>query len=290
MMALTMAVAGALIGGGLLLAVRGLLGPTASLPSFVAELHRPRAAELSAPTSWVDNVLVKTAGHSAERHRADLDICERTPARFAQDRLAWSAIGASPGILALGISPTGIAEFISPVVGILLMVTGAVVGWVFSVFDLRSDAEAKRREFRHALAAYLELVAILQAGGAGTQSALYDAATIGRGSGFRHLKTALSAAQSRREAPWETLGALGQRLGVSELVELKQSMTLAGDGARVRESLRAKADAMRDRARSQQESEAEKKSESMVLPVVMTFAGFLLLIGYPAIAGLSATA
>ncbi len=289
MMAVAMAVAGALIGSGLLLMARGLIGPTASLPSFVAELHRPRATSIAAPTSWVDNVLVKTAGQSAERHRADLDICERTPAKFAQDRLAWSAIGAAPGILALGISPTDLVDFVSPIVAILLTLAGAAAGWVYSVFDLRSDAEAKRREFRHALAAYLELVAILQAGGAGTQSALYDAATIGRGSGFRHLKTALSAAQSRREAPWETLGVLGQRLGVSELIELKQSMALAGDGARVRESLRAKADAMRDKARSQQESEAEKKSESMVLPVVMTFAGFLLLIGYPAIAGLSAT-
>ncbi|MGB3733314.1 MAG: hypothetical protein WA964_00055 [Ilumatobacter sp.] len=285
-----MAIAGALIGGGLLLMVRGAVGPTASLPSFVEELHRPRTATLAAPTSWVDSVLVKTAGQSAERHRADLDICERTPAKFAQDRLAWAAIGAAPGILALGLSPTGIISFVPPMVALLLLLVGAVAGWIFSVFDLRSDAEVKRREFRHALTAYLELVAILQAGGAGTQSALYDAATIGRGSGFRHLKTALSAAQSRREAPWETLGVLGQRLGVSELVELKQSMTLAGDGARVRESLRAKADAMRDKARAQQESEAEKKSESMVLPVVMTFVGFLLLIGYPAISGLSATA
>lgn len=289
MMALTMAFAGALIGGGLLLIARGAMGPAASLPSFVEELHRPRVVTRHTPTSWVDDVLVKTAGQSAQRHQADLDICERTPAKFAQDRLAWTAIGATPGILALGISPTGVVDFVSPVLAILLLVGGAGAGWVFSVFDLRSDADKKRREFRHALAAYLELVAILQAGGAGTQSALYDAATIGRGSGFRHLKTALSAAQSRREAPWETLGALGQRLGVSELVELKQSMTLAGDGARVRESLRAKADAMRDKARAQQESEAEKKSESMVLPVVMTFAGFLLLIGYPAIAGLSAT-
>ena len=66
-------------------------------------------------------------------------------------------------------------------------------------------------------------------------------------------------------------------------------MTLAGDGARVRESLRAKAESMRDKDRNAQESEAEKKSESMVLPVVMVFAGFLLLIGYPAISGLSAT-
>lgn len=283
------ALAGALMGGGLLLALRGAFGVSATLPSFVEELHRSREPVPATPTSWTDDLLAKTVGQSAARHQADLDICERTPTKFAQDRLAWTAIGATPGMLALALSPVGVIGFMTPLVAFLSAITGAVAGWIFSVFDLRSDAEAKRREFRHALSAYLELVAILQAGGAGTQSALYDAAAIGRGSGFRHLKTALSAAQSRREAPWETLGQLGQRLGVSELVELKQSMTLAGDGARVRDSLRAKANAMRDKDRAQQETEAEKKSESMVLPVVMTFAGFLLLIGFPALQGLSAT-
>ena len=180
-------------------------------------------------------------------------------------------------------------ELVSPALALVFAVAGAIGGWWYAVIDLRSDAEAKRREFRHALTAYLELVAILQAGGAGTQSALYDAAAIGRGTGFRHITTALSAAQSRREPPWDTLGELGRRLGIVELIDMKQSTTLAGDGARVRESLRAKAESMRDRDRNDTETEAEKRSESMVLPVVMVFAGFLLLIGYPAISGLSAT-
>ncbi len=289
MMALVMAFAGALVGGGILLIVRGAAGPTASLTSFVDELHRPREVQVAAPTSWTTDVMTKVAGRGAERHAADLAICERTPAKFAQDRLAWTAIGATPGVLALGLSPTGAISVLTPAVGLLLLVAGAVGGWVFSVFDLRSDAEKKRREFRHALSSYLELVAILQAGGAGVMSALYDGATIGRGSAFRHLKTALSAAQARREPPWDTLGVLGERLGVIELIELQQSMTLAGEGAAVRDSLRAKAEAIREKDRAQQESEAEKKSESMLLPVVMVFAGFLLLIGYPALAGLSAT-
>jgi len=288
MNALIMAFAGALAGAGLLLMLRGVLGQTVSLTSFVDELHRPRPTTFATPQSWTTDVLSKTAGPSVERHRVDLEICERTVAKFAQDRLAWTAIWAMPGLALVALLPTGIVSFVSPAVALGALVLGGVGGWVFAVFDLRSDAERKRREFRHTLAAYLELVAILLAGGAGVQSALYDAAAIGRGSGFRHLKTALSAAQARREPPWETLGVLGQRLGVSELVELKQSMTLAGDGARVRSSLRAKAESMRDKDRAQQETEAEKRSESMVLPVVMTFAGFLVLIGYPAIAGLSA--
>lgn len=288
MNAIVMAFAGALVGGGLLLILRGAFGSAVSLTSFVDDLHRPRATEVAAPQAWTTTVLSKTVGPSAERHRVDLEICERDLAKFAQDRLAWTAIFALPGLALLALLPTGIVSFISPLLSLAVLVGGAVAGWLYAVVDLRSDAEKKRHEFRHALAAYLELVAILQAGGAGVQSAIYDAASIGRGSGFRHLKTALSAAQARREAPWDTLGVLGQRLGVTELVELKQSMTLAGDGARVRQSLRAKAESMRDEDRAAQETEAEKRSESMVLPIAMTFAGFLLLIGYPAISGLSA--
>lgn len=287
MMTLMTAVAGALVGGGLILLIRGTLGPTESLPSFVEELHRSREPVVNAPTSWTTDLLAKTAGESAARHRADLEVCERTIAKFAQDRFAWAAIGAAPGMLLLASSRTGFIPFASPVVALAAVIVGSIGGWFYAIIDLRSDAELRRREFKHALTAYLELVAILQSGGAGTQSALHDAATIGRGSGFRHLKTALSAAQSRREAPWETLGQLGQRLGISELVEMKQSMVLAGDGARVRESLRAKAEAMRDKDRNAQEAAAEKKSEAMVLPVVMVFIGFLLLIGYPALSGLS---
>ena len=69
------------------------------------------------------------------------------------------------------------------------------------------------------------LVTILMAGGAGVETALYDAAEIGRGPAFRQLQAALSAAQARREAPWATLGVLGRRLGVVELEELEASMT-----------------------------------------------------------------
>ena len=56
-----------------------------------------------------------------------------------------------------------------------------VAGWFYARLDLRSDAEKARREFRHALAAYLELVTILMAGGAGVETAMFDAAAIGEG-------------------------------------------------------------------------------------------------------------
>jgi hypothetical protein len=190
-------------------------------------------------------------------------------------------------MLLLGLHAAGVSTPFPPAVGLAAVGIGAVAGWFYALVSLHADAEARRRDFRHTLAAYLELVTILMAGGAGIETALYEAAAIGRGPAFRHIQAALSAARARREAPWSLLGSLGGRLGVVELQELEAAMSLAGDGARVRDSLVAKAESMRGKDLAQIEAEAQRRSETMVLPVAMMFAGFLLLIGYPALAGLS---
>ena len=285
-MTLLAALIGALAGGGVLLVVRGLTGTTAPLATVVAELHRPRTP-MPTSSSRVDVALQRIAGPISESRAADLAVCERDAAKFVQDRLVWALLGAAPGLALIGMAAAGALQTFSMLVLLPTTVIGAVAGWLWSVVDLRSDAAKARREFRHALASYLDLVTILIAGGAGVETALYDAAAIGRGPAFRHVRTALSAAQARREAPWMSLGALGRRLGVRELLELDASMHLAGDGARVRDSLVAKAESMRTKDLAQLESDAEVRSETMVLPVAMMFAGFLLLIGYPALAALS---
>lgn len=287
MMLLAMTAAGGLLGGGLLLILRGtVLGAPPSLETVVAELRRPRQLQ-QARRSRVDVLADRVAGRSILRRGADIAINEYTPAKFLEQRLIWALLGASPGLVFLAVAAAGVATPIGPATSLVAIVAGLVGGWLYALVALHADAEAKRREFRHALAAYLELVTILMAGGAGIETALYEAAAIGRGTAFRHIQAALSTARARREAPWAPLGALGVRLGVVELQELEASMSLAGDGARVRDSLNAKAESMRGKDLAQIESEAQRRSETMVLPVAMMFAGFLLLIGYPALSGLS---
>ena len=284
-MLLAMVAAGALAGAGVLLIARGAIGDTAPLAAVVAELHRPRIAT-AAPTRR--DVLVRVlAGQSSSARARDLAVCERDTDCYVQDRMVWAAIGAAPGAGLLLLSAGGAVSVMSAGVLALAIPTGAVAGWLYARVDLRSDADKTRREFRHALAAYLELATILMAGGAGVETAMFDAAAIGEGSAFRHLRTALSAAQAQREPPWQLLGNLGDRLGVSELAEMHASMSLAGDGAQVRDTLSAKATGIRLRDLAAVESEAQARSETMVLPVVLMFAGFLVLIGYPALAALS---
>lgn len=271
---------------GAALMLRGLLGVTPSLGSIVDELRRPRNA-VHLPSSGARRVTTWLAGAGSAEQDADLAVCDHSVDWFVQQRLIWAALGALPGLCLFALSSWGLAAFFSGPLLLLASAAGVVVGWFYACVDLRSDGERARREFRHTLAAYLELVTILMSGGAGVETAMFDAAALGRGSAFQHIRSALSASQARREPPWLALGRLGQRLRITELEELEASMSLAGGGAHVRESLEAKAAAIRLKDLAAIESEAQARSETMVLPVALMFAGFLVLIGYPALAALS---
>jgi tight adherence protein C len=286
-MLLLLSILGAGVGAtGLLLLLRGLASTSPTLDALVSDLERPRTPAPPGKRGQIE-VLEQLAGRRTPERDAQLALLERSTGKFVNDRIVWAALGTAPGILAVAAANAGLYPFLTPLVAFGVLVGGAAGGWLWALNDLRSDAAKAGREFRHALAAYLELVTILMAGGAGVETAIYDAAAIGNGPAFRHMATALSAASARREPPWKQLGALGERIGVAELGELEAAMTLAGGGAHVRDTLASKAESLRERDLAAVEAQAEARSETMVLPVAMMFAGFLLLLGYPALAGLS---
>lgn len=285
MTVLVVAAAAAGAAAGIVLIAWGLVGTAPSLDRAVAELHRPRhpAPYRASGSAWLERL----AGRPSGRRLSDLTVCERDTARWIQDRLKWAGLIAALAAMAGAVVPAAAGYGTSLPVIVVALAAGAVAGWLYAVVDLRADAERARRDVRHAVASYLELVTILMAGGSGPESAMFMAAEVGRGPAFRHLRSALAAAQVRHEAPWAFLGQLGERLAVSELIELGASMTLAGGGAQVKDTLSAKAASIRVADLARIESEAQARSETMALPVVMMFTGFLLLLGYPALAGLT---
>lgn len=286
-MLLVMVAAGCLAGVGLLLMIRGAMSPAPQLDDLVADLHRPRSTVQPTRRDRIDDSFERFALMGVG-NMADLEVCERSVAQFTQNRITWAVLGGAPGLLMLALRPFGLFDWMTTPVALLVTLVGVVAGWFYALIDLRSDAAKARREFVSSLASYLDLVAILMAGGAGVETAMAEAARIGQGRGYRHLRAALSAAHARRRGPWQEFGELGRRVGVEELENIEASMALVSEeGARVRESLTTRAASMRERDLLQQEAEAHAKSETMVLPVAMMFAGFLLLIGYPALAGLS---
>ena len=150
--------------------------------------------------------------------------------------------------------------------------------------QLQTRARQRRMSFGYALSSYLDLVNVLLAGGAGTETALHAAARTGDNWAFLLLRDTLDRARSERIAPWEAFAQLGRTLGIVDLERIAGSMQLAGEqGAKVRVSLAAQADALRSRHISEIEAAAQAATERMGIPTVLLFTGFIALLGYPAL-------
>ena len=218
------------------------------------------------------------------RVRSDLAVLGRTSERHMAEKVTLALVGlllvpAFTGLLAFG--GTAVAWEVPLWAAVIL----AVGGFILPDLGIHTEAAKRRADFRHALGSFLDLVVIALAGGAGVEGALAEAAGVGQGWAFAQLRRALEEARLTRSPPWGPLGRLGRELGIAELVELAAAVALAGaEGAKVRASLAAKAASIRSHALAEAQADAEAMSERMSLPVVVLFAGFLLFVGYPAMA------
>ncbi|GFJ84877.1 hypothetical protein Phou_090570 [Phytohabitans houttuyneae] len=158
-------------------------------------------------------------------------------------------------------------------------------GFLAPELSVRSEAAKYRAAFRDALSSFLDLVVISLAAGSGVDQALDEAAKVGSGPAYTELRYALAEARLARVPPWDILAILGRRIAVPELVQLAATVGLAGtEGAKVRASLRSRAVSMRERRLTDAEGEANAATERMAMPIVALFAGFLIFLGYPALA------
>jgi len=258
-----------------------LLARTLDGPAVAEDIGSPggRFARLVGPLV----ALQRRAGMPGTRVAADLRVTG-TP---VAEHLARKALLALAGF----VTPT-IVQLLLAVVGVPFGVELPLIGGVvlaalgFAWPDLRARGRAAemRADFRHALSAYLDLVWITLAGGAGVDSALTGSVTIGQGWAFDRLAGALSTAHLTRVTAWTALRRLGEEIGVDELAELAGSVSLAGtEGARVRASLAARAGSLRAHQITDAEARAQSATERMSLPVMLLFLGFLTFITYPAI-------
>lgn len=159
----------------------------------------------------------------------------------------------------------------------------AVVFFMLPDVELKQKATARRRDFRHAVGAFLDLVAMNLSGGRGVPEALMAASEIGNGWAMWRIRDALSNARITGTTAWQALGALGEAVGVEELRDLSAALSLvAEDGAKVRESLTARAATLRRREISDLEGKAGERSQSMLIAQMLLCVGFLLFILYPA--------
>ena len=150
--------------------------------------------------------------------------------------------------------------------------------------ELRGQVEKRQRDFRHAIGAFLDLVAMNLSGGRGVPEALMAASEIGEGWAFWRIRDALANARITGQTPWQALGVLGEEVQVNELKDLAAALSLvAEDGAKVRESLTARAVSLRRRELADLEGQAGEKSQSMLLAQMVLAAAFLVFLMYPAV-------
>lgn len=252
---------GALIGAGLAVLV---------LPTVTGNL-RLRAATFARRQRFA------AQARANRLHATDLAIIGWTPTDLVVRQLFGGLAGAIGAVVVASAVSDGVL-----VVGAALI--GAVVGFLSPSLVLRSRAKARRRTFVHAFSAYLDLVNVLLAGGAGIETALISAAEAGDGWAFGTLRASLVRARLSRRSPWTELRVLGTRWGMNEVIEVAGSMNLSGDhGARIRSSLAARADSMRARQVAEIEAIAQSATERMGLPMMLLFVGFMVLLGYPAL-------
>ncbi|WP_017587164.1 type II secretion system F family protein [Nocardiopsis ganjiahuensis] len=284
--------AAALAGAALGLALWALAAARWARPSLAERLAGPRPPARTALRSSGDGLLSRlgrvgapllhAAGLPGPRAERNLRVCDREPGSYLAEKFTSTLTGLLlPPLLGMLLASFG--SLPAPSLSLLFWAGFAVLMWFAPDLSLNDEATKRREEMRRTLSGFADLVVVSLAGGAGVSGALTDASAHGGGWAMAAVRDALRESSLTRVPVWQALRDLGERYDTPEFAELSASLHLAGtDGARVRSSLSAKAKTLRVQFLAEMESEAQSATERMSLPVVLLFAGFLVLLGFPA--------
>jgi tight adherence protein C len=288
--------AGGTFGLGLLVLVFAVRPAKPSIAGTLAQLDASRApAPISAAfvreglTGWRGSLgtsltqTMATRGIVLTTTRSDLAVLGRSMEGFLATTVTLGVCGLLFGPVAVALMYV-IGLRAGAALPIALGVICAVLAAALPTVELRSQAAKRRRDFRHAVGAFLDLVAMNLAGGRGVPEALSMASQIGGGWPFARLRDTLAFARLQGLTPWAALGRLGDELDIEELRDLSAALTLvADDGAKIRASLSARAATLRRRELAEAEGKAGERSQSMLVAQLLICFGFLLFLAYPAV-------
>jgi tight adherence protein C len=233
------------------------------------------------------DVLAAERGWRLGRVRTDLAMMNRTVGGFLATKVVF-------GVGALLLAPILWSVLQVGGVGLppALPAVGAILFGLFGFFipdlALRGEAEERREDFRRVVGIFLDLVAMNLAGGRGLPEALLTASTISEHWALLRIRQALANARLFGTTPWAALGGLGADIGVDELRDLSAALSLAADdGAKIRQSLSARAATLRRRELADVEGDAGEKSQSMLVAQLLICMGFMVFLAYPSLSQLS---
>jgi Flp pilus assembly protein TadB len=290
---------GALVGLGFFLLIRALIPSRRSAAVTVAQIDAlrelgPHSAEAREQNTSVRELIGrKTAEFYAKQGwqmrsvRADLAIMDRGWEAFLVTKIGLAAVGFLLAPLCY-VAAWYAGYHVSVLVPVWLALTLALVFFMLPDMEVRRDAKLRRADFRRVVAAFLDLVSMNLAGGRGLPEAIMSAAEISDSWAVLRIRNALTAARLSGQTQWAALSALGTTLGVDELIDLGHALALtADDGAKIRQSLAARAETMRRRELAEIESKAGQQSQSMLVAQLLLCTGFLIYLIFPAIIQIS---
>jgi tight adherence protein C len=265
-------VIGGVTGLALFLAVFALLPRRVSLAGRIAAFDASRVSPLrdrAVEETGSESALTRRLGGALERFcaelgwefpslRANLRLTGKSFESFLGTKALLGIFGLMvPLFLLSGLSLLGL--HLSLIVPVWVGLIFAAVFFFLPDLELRGEVEKRRRDFRHAIGAFLDLVAMNLSGGRGVPEALMSASEIGD-------------------------GQLGADVRVDELRDLAGALSLvAEDGAKVRESLTARAVSLRRKELADLEGQAAERSQSMLVAQLVMAGAFLVFLIYPAV-------
>ena len=290
-------VVGAVTGLAVFLLIFALIPRRAGLVRRIAAFDAGRPAALrpaSYPGDGRESAFSKRLGAALARFcaeqgwefrslRSNLSLVGKSFENYLATKVLLGLFGlVFPPIVLIGIGLAGV--HLSIIVPVWAGLVFAAIFFFMPDIELRQQVEKRQRDFRHAIGAFLDLVAMNLSGGRGVPEALMAASEIGDGWAFWRIRDALANARITGQTPWQALGVLGEEVQVNELKDLSAALSLvAEDGAKVRESLTARAVSLRRRELADLEGQAGEKSQSMLLAQMLLAAAFLIFLMYPAV-------
>ena len=294
---------GALSGAGVLMLVLILAPPAVQPAAALAELDsqrderrlRQEARRLNprerALPDWLDALgyraaaLLRRTGIDLGALTSDLSVLGRSLERHLVASLLLGLLGFGAPLLV-----TALGALAGRPMGSLPLLACLVLGAAMAALPtvrLRSRAAQARRDFRHVVGSFLDLVSMSLSAGRGVPEALDAASALSDDPAMARIRDALAAARLRGETPWAAMGRLGTTLRIDELRDLSAALALvAEDGAKIRESLSARATSMRRRELADAEGRAGENSESMLVAQLVIAIGFIVFLVYPALSGI----
>ncbi|MFJ2406563.1 type II secretion system F family protein [Streptomyces xanthochromogenes] len=274
------AAAGALVG----LAVKAAWPARPDLNAVLDRLDAEKAPDLqlaSSDAAGSDNLAEKVGGRLLDElgdrlalPMEDLALLRKSPAEFLGRRVLFSLGGLLFPQLFQAMMALAGAPF-PYVIPLFLSLGLAALMWIWPRVELRREAAATRLVVRHAVASYLERVALARIANSGAAQALTKTAEVGDGFIFARMRRVFAQADLSGVTVWDALKQLGDELDIPELTRPADTLALAGEGAAVYTTLQAQARQLRVALLADAKSQANAASAAMVLPV--TFAVILML-------------